>query len=78
MWNSDHKTFWLVDRTEPPNTFGIVPLIRQEFDDAFILRAEVVTTGWIDTPPNKHSIGEYSIEIVVQKMLEKTRIAELR
>jgi SAM-dependent methyltransferase len=75
-WNPDHKSFWLVNRNEPPNTYGIVPLIRQELDDAFILRAEVVTTGRVETAPDRHSIGEFSIEVVVQKMLGYPRIAE--
>lgn len=77
-WNSDHKTFWLVSRNEPPNTYGIVPLIRQELEDAFILRAEPVTSGWQATPPDEHSIGEFSIEVVVQKMLSMPVILEHR
>jgi hypothetical protein len=75
-WNNDHKTFWLVNRNEPPNTYGIVPLIAQELADAFVLRADVVRTGCIATPPETHSIGEYSIEVVVQKVFGKPRIAE--
>lgn len=66
-WNFEHNTMWLMDRLEPPNTFGILPIIRQELGDAQLLYARVVTTGLRETAAHEHSIGEYSIEVGLRK-----------
>lgn len=66
-WNGDHKHFWLLDRNEPPCTFGILPLIRQELPESEIVRAKVQSSGHTINDPDKHSDGEYSIEIILRK-----------
>ena len=66
QWNPDHKTMWLTSRNEPPNTFGIMPLIEQELSGYAIARC--LETECDITTPDTHSIGEYTIEIVLKKL----------
>lgn len=68
-WNSGHKVFWLMDRNEKPDTFGVLPMIRSCIKDYEIVRAVVCDDGNTVTDPEVHSDGEYSIEVVLQKKL---------
>ena len=66
-FNGDHKTFWLPERGEPPNTIGLLPLLTETlrpFDFVYMLRCD---EGHTITDPNLHSDGEYSIECVIRK-----------
>lgn len=67
IWNNDHKHFFLLDRDDPPDTLGIIPLIERSLPDAAIIYAKECTQGYAITDPNLHSNGEYSIEVVVRK-----------
>lgn len=66
-WNSDHKHFFLLDRDEPPDTLGIVPLIRRTLKNYEIVAQRICDDGHQITDPYQHSDGEYSIEIVIKK-----------
>lgn len=66
-WNEDHKHFFLVDRDEGPDTIGIVPLIERTLSGFEILYAKECSEGHTITDPDKHSDGEYSIEVVLRK-----------
>jgi ubiquinone/menaquinone biosynthesis C-methylase UbiE len=66
-WNGAHKHFWLLDRFEPPCTFGLLPIIRQELPQASVVRALVIREGWKSISAETHSAGEYSIEVVLKK-----------
>lgn len=67
-WNPDHKTFWTIDRDDPPCTYGIVPMVTRMLWDYEILYAKVCDEGHTIDDPNIHSNGEYSIECVIKKM----------
>jgi SAM-dependent methyltransferase len=66
-WNGDHKAFWLLDKNDPPCTFGLVPLVKQTLPQAELVYARVVDSNRVETPPDQHSVGEYSIEGVWRK-----------
>ena len=66
-WNKDHKRFFLLDKDEGPDTIGIVPLIQQVLSNYEIIYAKECNKGHTITDPQKHSNGEYSIEVVIRK-----------
>jgi len=66
-WNNTHKRFFLLDRDEPPDTTGVIPLIQRSLSDYEIVEAKVCDEGYHVTGPNSPAVGEYSIEIVVKK-----------
>jgi hypothetical protein len=68
-WNEGHKVFWLMDRNERPDTYGILPMIRASLTDYELIRAVVCDDGYVYnvSDPAIHAEGEYSIEIVLRK-----------
>lgn len=67
-WNGDHKHFFLPDNDDPPDTLGIMPLIRKTLDGFDLIYCKTCNEGHTITDPDKHSNGEYSIEIVLRKI----------
>jgi SAM-dependent methyltransferase len=66
-WNLDHKHFFLLETDELPSTIGILPLINRELSDFNIIYSKICSEGYFSGGPDVHSIGEYSIEVVLQK-----------
>ncbi len=66
-WNPDHKRFFLLDRDEPSDTVGLLPLIGRVIPDANIVSAQRCSDGHTIGDPVVHSDGEYSIEVIVRK-----------
>lgn len=64
----DHKHYFLVDRDDPPDTIGLVPLIERSFPDARVLYAKICSEGYDPNVSANFSPGECSIECVVQKL----------
>jgi len=67
-WNDDHKHFFLLDRDERPDTLGLLPLIYHALPLGKIIYARECREGHSITDPTIHSDGEYSIEVVIQKI----------
>lgn len=67
IFNPTHKRFFLIDEDDPPSTEGIIPLLKRTLKDFVIIYAKECNEGYMLTDPTQHSIGEYSIEVVVQK-----------
>ena len=70
-WNPEHKHFFLLDKDELPDTIGILGLIEKWLYDYKIIYAKTCDIGHTEENtknPNIHSDGEYSIEIVIQKL----------
>ena len=67
-WNYGHKHFFLTDRDEPPCTIGLMPLIARSLDRYKIVYIRECSEGHTVTDPDQHSNGEYSIEVVIEKM----------
>lgn len=69
-WNRDHKLMFTLDRDEPPNTYGLVPLITNalRFEPYRFVYAKVCSDGHTVTDPSQHSNGEYSVEAVIRKL----------
>ena len=66
-WNYDHKHFFLLDRDDQPDTFGLLPLIVKSLEKYEIVYAQECSEGHTVTDPDLHSDGEYSLEIVLRK-----------
>lgn len=70
-WNPDHKTFWLIDKSEPPCTFGIIPTITNNLTDYIIHSVSLQQDGTTNQDkPDEHCHWECSIEIILQKKLK--------
>lgn len=71
-FNGDHKSFWLPETGEPPCTYGLKETISAALPEAEIVSLRVLDEGWVPTPPEVHSCGEYSIEAVIFKPVQET------
>ncbi|MBM2840589.1 MAG: Methylase involved in ubiquinone/menaquinone biosynthesis [Bacteroidetes bacterium] len=67
-WNPDHKTFFLLDRDEKPDTVGLLPMIERTLLGFEVVQAKRCSDGHTIDDPARHSDGEYSIEIVIRKL----------
>lgn len=69
-FNPDHKHMFLIGRREEPDTLDIVEEIREALQgqNYRIIYVKTCDEGHTITDPLIHSDGEYSIEIVVQKI----------
>lgn len=72
-WNADHKTMWLPQRFDPPNTFGFMPIIRQaiEFERYVFEEYGVHDTCTNHDRPDQHPDGDMCIEAVIRKIDNK-------
>lgn len=68
-WNPDHKHFFLLNENDPPDTLGILPLITRSIDGYEVMVAQDCSEGHTITDPSLHSDGEYSIEVVLKKIV---------
>ena len=71
-WNSDHKHFFLLERDDPPDTIGIMPLVQHCLKGLQVVYAKVCDEGHTMHDPKVHSDGEYSIEAVIMKQGDAT------
>ncbi|MBN1788496.1 MAG: class I SAM-dependent methyltransferase [Sedimentisphaerales bacterium] len=69
-WNPEHKRFFLLDKDDPPDTVGIIPLASRCLSDYEIMEAKVCDDGHKIPAEDLQSQGEYSIEIVLKKKVE--------
>ncbi len=67
-WNLDHKHFFSIDKDISPDTIGVIPLIQRTLLNVEIVDKKVCGEGHTITNPNMHSDGEYSIEVIAQKI----------
>ena len=68
QWNPDHKYFWLPEDTDPPFTKSLRAVTLEAIPNANILEFRVVDEGYdYNQAGNEHPVGEYSIEMVIQK-----------
>lgn len=66
-WNGDHKHMFLIGKAEPPDTLDIIEEVRESLNDYDIKYVKACDEGHTITDPNRHSDGEYQIEMVIQK-----------
>jgi SAM-dependent methyltransferase len=65
--NPDHKTFFLLDRDDPPDTLGLLPLIKRTLDEFAVCEAKVCDGGYALRGDDAQPAGEYQIEVVLRK-----------
>lgn len=67
-WNEDHRFFYnLVGNELDTRSFLDDILNAIDGTDADLLKLSVEDSGWVDTGPEAHSVGEYSLEAVIRK-----------
>lgn len=66
-FNDDHAHFFLPDQDEAPDTLGLLPLLGRVLDHAAVVYCKVCDAGYKNPGDELHSVGEYSIEVVVRK-----------
>lgn len=66
-WNFEHKSFWLPEYGEFPDTLGLKETILEAVPEANIVSLKVLDEGFISNGPVAHSSGEFSIEAIVKK-----------
>ena len=69
-WNRDHKWFFLPEEHVNSFTLGLRQLVQDNIPGGTIEYLLVCNEGWVDVGADKHSCGEYQIEIVVRKVQE--------
>ena len=66
-WNFDHKSYWLPDRSEEPDTKCFKDVILEAVPDADIISYKVLDADYASNGPGNHPQGEYSIEAIIKK-----------
>lgn len=67
LFNSDHRTFWLPDRADPPHTFSLYHCVRSACPNLEFISMRVVNSDYVVTPPEVHAKGDFHLEIVMRK-----------
>lgn len=70
LFNPDHKHMFLIGRREMPDTLDIVEEITKSLSGFDIKYVKTCDEGYVKNPPGIQSHGEYSIEVVIQKIIE--------
>jgi SAM-dependent methyltransferase len=68
LWNEEHKSFWLPDKDDPPNTFSLKAFIEKWLTGFEIIEMKVCSDGATKIAVNQHSTGEYQIECIIKKL----------
>jgi SAM-dependent methyltransferase len=64
----DHKHFFLLDRDDPPDTIGLIPLLKENLPGVEIVYQRICSAGYdANLPVSFMSDAEYSIELVAKK-----------
>lgn len=66
-FNADHKTFWLLDKCDPPNTFSLLGVFRESCPDFELISLRSVHGNHEIDDPLIHSKGDFHLEIVARK-----------
>jgi SAM-dependent methyltransferase len=66
-WSNDHKHFFLIDKSEGPDTIGVKQLVASTLASFEIVYIKECCEGHTVTAPDLPSDGEYSIEAVINK-----------
>lgn len=63
-----HLTFWLPDRDEAPDTLSLRRVLNEALPDATWLVNRILAEGYdFSLPADVHPVGEYAIEVILQK-----------
>jgi SAM-dependent methyltransferase len=66
-FSTDHKHFFLLDQDDPPDTIGLVQLVKRVCPGAEIVEARQHRDGYTETDPYKHANGEFFDEVIARK-----------
>jgi SAM-dependent methyltransferase len=66
-FSTDHKHYFLLDQDDPPDTIGLVPMIKRTCPGVEILEARQHTEGHTVTDPYVQADGEFFDEVIARK-----------
>lgn len=66
-FSADHKHFFLLHDDDPPDTIGLVALVKRVCPGGEIVEIRQHTEGYVDTGPYKPAEGEFFDEVIVRK-----------
>lgn len=66
-WNFEHKSFWLPEKGDNKDTYGLKDIVIKSIPNANIVSFRILDEGHTIKEPSKHSDGEYAIEIIIKK-----------
>ncbi len=69
-WNHDHKSMWLPEEEEAPDTRSLLATIDEALhgEEYQLLELRVIDEGCTPATSTTHASGEYSIEAVIKKL----------
>jgi len=77
IYNRHHKCFFLLDKSEPPDTFSFVELLETVSDEAELVYAKLCGDDWPGQDNTEdhhhrkvHPVGEFQIEAVLRKKIK--------
>ncbi len=62
IFNPDHRTMWLLDRTDPPNTFSLLDTVQFACLTAELIMLRVCRDGYVELPQNQQSPDGFHAE----------------
>lgn len=68
-WNPDHKHYFTLGVESPPDTINLVNLVSSSLKGFKIIYAKVCNNNYVDNGIESHAQGEYSLEMVIQKLV---------
>lgn len=69
-FNTDHKSFWLPEKSDNKDTYGVREFVNKVLKDCDYSweRLKVCDEGYKSYSPESHSDGEYQIEFIIQRL----------
>lgn len=65
QFNTDHRTMWLPDRSDPPHTFSLLDTVRAACPHLNFVSMRVA--GYVLPPAQVHPTGDFHLELIMQK-----------
>ncbi len=62
IFNSDHRTMWLLDRADPPNTFSLLDTVKSAAPDAYLISLRLVREGYVPLGQTQQSPNGFHAE----------------
>ena len=62
IFNPDHKTMWLLDRSDPPNTFSLLDTVKSACPDACLITLRLCRDGYVQHPQHIQSPDGFHAE----------------
>lgn len=62
IFNPDHKTMWLLDRSEQPHTLSLIGTMKAAVPEAYLITLRLCRDGYVELPRNQQSPDGFHAE----------------